>query len=103
MRHRLCDYGELGGWLRGNAYREDNGNDKPAVIGSTNLPEGTELMLTIARKDIGYMAQAKAYVSAGKFQAGPFSNRGTALSPGSYTIEVLTPYVAVQPATVRER
>lgn len=78
-----------------------DGGDRPVVVGSTNLPDGTELMVTVARKEIGYMAQDKARVSEGKFQAGPFSRRGAGLSPGNYNLEVLTPYAAVQPAAVR--
>jgi hypothetical protein len=77
------------------------GGDKPTVIGKTNLPNGTELMVTLSRKESSYMAQDKAVVSNGQFRAGPFSQKGTPLNPGVYQIEVSSPLAALQPQSVR--
>lgn len=77
------------------------GGDKPTVIGVTNLPDGTELMVTVKRGESGYMAQAKARVSNNGFRAGPFSQQGAPLNPGTYIIEISTPIAAVQPPAVR--
>jgi hypothetical protein len=77
------------------------GGDKPAVIGVTNLPDGTELMVTVKRGESGYMAQGKVRVSNGSFRAGPFSQKAAPLIPGTYTIEISTPIAAVQSPSVR--
>ncbi|PWB82136.1 MAG: hypothetical protein C3F08_00415 [Candidatus Methylomirabilota bacterium] len=55
--------------------------DKPVVIGTTNLPEGTELMVTVKRSESGYMAQDKTRVSNGGFRVGPFSQGGRSVEP----------------------
>jgi hypothetical protein len=77
------------------------GNEKPAVVGRTNLPDDTELMVTIKRSESGYMAQGKARVASGGFRAGPFSQRGAPLNPGTYTLEISMPIAAVQRPSVR--
>jgi hypothetical protein len=77
------------------------GGDKPAVIGVTNLPDGTELMVTVKRSESGYMAQSKVRVSNGSFRAGPFSQKAAPLIPGTYTVEISTPIAAVQSPSVR--
>jgi len=77
------------------------GGSKPAVVGLTNLPDGTKLLVTLSRKQSAYSAQDKAVVAHGVFRAGPFSQQGSALNPGKYTIEVGTPLAALQPANVR--
>ncbi len=77
------------------------GDDRPVVVGATNLPDGTELMVTIRRSESGYMAQDKTRVSKGAFRAGPFSQKGGPLNPGTYTIEVSSPLASLQPPSVR--
>jgi hypothetical protein len=77
-----------------------NGGDKPTVLGTTNLPEGTELMVELARKQSSYLAQDKVKVIAGAFRAGPFSQKGAGLNPGVYTLEVTMPVAAVQPPSI---
>jgi hypothetical protein len=74
-----------------------DGAEKPAIIGTTNLPDGIELMVTVRRRESAYMAQDKARVREGAFRAGPFSNKGAALNPGTYTIEVTMPSASLQP------
>lgn len=77
------------------------GDGRPTVIGATNLPDGTELMVTIRRPESRYMAQDKARTSNGAFRAGPFSQKGGSLNPGVYTVEISSPIAAVQPPAVR--
>ena len=77
------------------------GGAKPAVVGITNLPDGTLLMVTLSRKQSSYSAQDKATVSGGSFRAGPFSQQGADLNPGKYTINIGSPLTALQPASVQ--
>lgn len=74
----------------------ENGS-KPAVIGTTNLPDDVELMVTLTRKESNFMAQDKAKVLQNKFRAGPFSQKGQPLNPGTYVLEVMMPIASVQP------
>lgn len=73
------------------------GGNKPVIVGTTNLPDGIELMITLQRKESNYMAQDKANVSGGSFQVGPFSQNGASLNPGTYTLEVSMPLANFQP------
>ncbi|MGZ8252271.1 MAG: hypothetical protein ACXWT7_07990 [Methylophilaceae bacterium] len=74
-----------------------DGTDKPTIIGTTNLPDGIELMITLQRKESDYMAQDKTQVKGGAFRAGPFSQKGVGLNPGVYTLEVTMPLANLQP------
>lgn len=73
------------------------GDRKPAIIGTTNLPDGIELMITISRKESQYMAQDKVFVKNGIFRSAEFSQKGSPLNPGKYIVEVMMPSAAVQP------
>ena len=73
------------------------GGDKPVVVGTTNLPDGIELMVTIRRKESSYMSQTKTRVKDGAFRAGPFLQRGYSLVPGIYSIEVSSSLAFLQP------
>lgn len=74
---------------------------RPIVEGTTNLPDGTELLLTISRKANGYRGQDKFKVQGGKFKSTQFTNHGAAFIPGKYVLEVVGPLASVQPAPVR--
>ncbi|WP_263772848.1 hypothetical protein [Propionivibrio soli] len=76
--------------------KADRGS-KPTITGVTNLPDGIDLMITISRKESQYMAQDKVKVKAGTFRSAEFSQKGNALNPGKYTIEMSMPIAAVQP------
>ena len=54
-------------------------------------------MITLSRTGSAYMAQDKAKVVQGTFRAGPFSQKGSSLNPGTYKLEVSMPIAAVQP------
>lgn len=77
------------------------GGSMPAVVGVTNLPDGTKLMVTLYRKQSSYSAQGKATVSGGAFRAGPFSQQGADLNPGEYTVDIGSPLTALQPTNVQ--
>jgi hypothetical protein len=73
----------------------------PSVYGKTNLPDGAQLMLTMSRPDIQYVAQKKMVVKNGKFLAGGFSDRGSSLQPGKYNVEIGLVASALNPPNVR--
>ena len=58
-------------------------------------------MVTISRSAASYMAQADAVVVRGSFRAGPFTQDGSQLNPGIYSVEVTSPMAALQPDYVR--
>lgn len=69
----------------------------------TNLPSGTDLMVTVSEKGgRGDTFQDKTRVSEGSANAGPFG-RGGSLPDGLYEIEVLMPIAEVQNEEVRTR
>jgi hypothetical protein len=77
------------------------GNANPTIIGNTNLPDSTSLMVTISRQQDSYRAQSKTKVSRGKFYAGPFSRKGEPLNPGVYKLDISTPLATLQPPEVQ--
>jgi hypothetical protein len=74
---------------------------KPIVVGQSNLPDNTTLMITISRAQDSYRAQSKTTVSGGQFRAGPFTQRGAPLSPGDYILDIYTPLTSLQPLDVQ--
>jgi hypothetical protein len=79
------------------------GGDKPVVVGKTNLPPGTKLMVTVSRKESSFSAQTSPTVSEdGTFRSEQFSQRGSPFNPGVYQLEIITPMAAVQPAATKE-
>jgi hypothetical protein len=78
-----------------------DGEKTPTVVGLTNLPDDSKLLVTLSRKRANYSGQANATVKNGKFSAGPFSAFGKSVPPGDYEIEVVFPLAATQPAHVQ--
>ncbi len=74
---------------------------QPIFHGATNLPDGSELMLTLSRPEILYMAQAKMSVVAGHFTTEQFSAGQHPLNPGRYKIEVSMSIAQLQPKQVQ--
>jgi len=74
---------------------------RPVVNGETNLPDGTALMITLRRKASNYSADDKVEVAGGRFRSQKFSQKGSDLNPGRYSVEVLMPFPGVQSAGVR--
>lgn len=75
--------------------------NKVRVSGQTNLPDQTDLMISV-KGDNGYFAQDTKKVSNGEFQSDEFSEKGGSLKSGNYTVEISTPTVNVQPPSVQE-
>ena len=76
------------------------------IIGTTNLPIATHLMLSLTSADISYHAQSKVEVGDnGIFASEVFSNSDksdmAAMSHGLYTLEIVTPIISVQPEPVK--
>jgi len=71
------------------------------VSGTSNLPDNTELLITVINYKLNYRAQDKTIISNGEFSAGPFGKNGP-LEFGDYSIEVVMPVSSVQPKEVQE-
>ncbi|HUS09880.1 MAG TPA: hypothetical protein VMZ30_05380 [Pyrinomonadaceae bacterium] len=80
---------------------ETNGTRRPTVVGETNLPDETDLMISIDSRTIRYNASSKALVQGGHFQSETFSNDNSDLEAGQYNAEVLMPVALVQSPSVR--
>jgi len=80
---------------------ETNDALKPKITGETNLPDGTELMISLSGKTVKYDGQDKAKVQSGKFESSEFSLDGKNLQAGQYDVDVVMPIPAVQSPSVR--
>lgn len=71
------------------------------IRGTTNLPDGTSLMVSINSKSApGDSFQSKVTVQGGKFKAGPFG-KGGQLPLGHYEVDVTMLIPTVQDASVQ--
>lgn len=77
----------------------NNGKTKFSI--KTNLPNNTELMISLKNQKSNYAAQDKVSVSNGSAQTSEFSNLDKALTPGTYQLEITTPIASVQPSSVK--
>lgn len=75
------------------------GGSTPQFKITSNLPDKTELMLTLEQGD--YSAQTKVYLSGGEAVSESFSNNGEALS-GDYILRVTMPVANTQADSVKE-
>src|SRR5688572_30579389 len=72
-----------------------------AVLGATNLPDGTRLSVVLAAPNgMAIAHDDRAVVAASAFRAGPFFDQGRPLPAGSYVVEVVSQIGASQPAHV---
>jgi hypothetical protein len=74
----------------------------PWVLGTTNLPDGSILLVSLSRREAKYSARRTAVVSSQRFTAGPFSQNWAAIPPGDYEIEVVFGIARTQPSAVRD-
>ena len=74
---------------------------KPIIHGTTNLPDGAELMLTVTKIGGGYTGQDTMHVTAGQFTTDEFSLDGHQLPAGQYKIEVSMSMASLQPPSVQ--
>jgi hypothetical protein len=80
---------------------ETNGTRRPTIVGETNLPDGTDLMISIDSRTTRYNAGSKALVQGGLFESETFSKDDSGLEAGQYTAEVSMPVAFVQSQSVR--
>jgi hypothetical protein len=83
-------------------FARSDGGAFPAVVGVTNLPDDTKLMIGLRRKEANYFAQAHVVVEGGQFKSERFTALGKPLPPGNYTLEITMPLASVQPPTVQD-
>lgn len=74
---------------------------RPIVIGETNLPTGTNLMVEIVSLATNKTYQSESRVEEGQFKAGPFAP-SEGLPTGSYRASVTMPVPEVQPQNVKD-
>lgn len=77
-------------------------NGGSVVRGTTNLPNGTTLMLSLRQQATKYFAQSKATVADGRFTSEPFSKNGAALAKGDYELDIVMPLASLQPEAVQK-
>jgi hypothetical protein len=111
---------QLAEFKNGVAFKirfDNSPNMKPTIVGYTNLPDGTQLMLDIRRRKIGYVDGVETTVQAGRFQTKNFSlTLGTfagrcvdcedgpplPLPPGDYDVSISTPLPEFEPPSVQQ-
>jgi hypothetical protein len=76
------------------------GIDEPLIMGETNLPDGTVVLVTLSRIDDGYARELTTSVKKGAFEAGPFGEYGLPLDDGLYDIKITIPVPWSQPKSV---
>jgi len=74
---------------------------RPMVIGTTNLPNGTEILVTVRGVDVDFSAGSNVFVKDGLIKAGPFGP-SSGLKWGHYVFEAIMPISEVQTASVRK-
>jgi len=84
--------------LSAEATKTDDG--RVLVIGKTNLPDKTELLISLSNETIGFTAQDKTMVNNGRFSGGPLGPK-SGLTEGNYVVEVMMPVPSVQPERVQ--
>jgi hypothetical protein len=75
------------------------GNTGVHLEGLTNLPDGTELMVSVQRGPV--MGGDKEVVAGGHFAEDVLPKRGQPIPPGNYDVEVSTPFGDFQPPEVK--
>ncbi len=75
---------------------------KPTIVGSTNLPDGTQLNVSVSSLVTGYRSELNTLVKQGRYQAGPFVSGQRPLSAGTYLVKVTMPAASTQSEAVQE-
>jgi hypothetical protein len=71
------------------------------VRGATNLPTGTELMVTLGNDALGVYYQDDTVVNHGQFSFGPLGQK-TGLTDAKYFIDITMPLPFTQPERIQE-
>ena len=79
----------------------DGPSANPAIIGATNLPDETTLIIIVQSRENNFLELDKVTVQNGHFQSQQFSRDGHPLHAGTYSVNVQMPVKLVQPENVR--
>ncbi|MEE9614095.1 MAG: hypothetical protein V3W31_03950 [Thermodesulfobacteriota bacterium] len=71
-----------------------------SIYGKSNLPDGTELLVSLVNEKTGFQAQDTSAISNGKFSFLPLGSK-TGLNPGDYVVNIIMPLPHVQPEHVK--
>lgn len=71
------------------------------VSGSTRLPDGMALRVSLQTDINGYYAQDTVQVHSGSYESAAFTDRGNALPSGLYTVSISSPLMYLQPLHVQ--
>lgn len=71
------------------------------VSGSTILPDGMNLLVSLQTDVNGYYSQDTVRVHSGLYESEAFTDRGRPLPPGRYTISISSPLMYLQPLRVQ--
>ena len=91
--------------VRLDAKSVPQSNGSVVIEGTTNLPDGTFLMISLNHQASKFLAQSKVTVVGGRFISDPLSNgagKTPALTKGSYELEIIMPVSNVQPEAVQK-
>lgn len=80
---------------------ETSGKRKPKIVGETNLPDGTELGVSIDSSAVQYNSCSTVFVRNERFESETFSNDQNDLEAGQYTAGVSMPMAQLQTPAVR--
>jgi hypothetical protein len=61
---------------------------RPILFGTTNLPNGTQLMVALVKQRVGYAGMSQATVVGGHFATEQFTDDDRPLPPGEYLVDV---------------
>lgn len=67
----------------------------------SNLPDSTELMVSLEGENIEYFAQDRVKLDKGKAETSWFTDKGESLSTGIYKVDVTLPFARTQPESVK--
>lgn len=70
---------------------------------TTNLPDNPQLMISLVNDSINYNAQDMVNVSHGNAKTTQFANQKKGLTPGDYTLQIITSPANVQPDSVKSK
>lgn len=73
------------------------------IVGQTNLPDDTQMIVGINRPAGQLMGESVAVVDAGTFRSETFSDHGNPYRPGPYDLSVSAGIVDVQPDNAKRK
>lgn len=77
------------------------GNGKVMIKGNTNLPDQTELIISITNEKVGFEGSDNSKVEKGQFSTG-LLGYDSGLRAGRYTVEIVMPIPSTQPDYVKK-